>query len=580
MNSYSLSEQDFESSASTNSATPPYNIHRNTYNIYFYSSIVFFIFYSFYTFLCFILVKNSVYSRQFVRIQELILSNLEQKAAVLYNEKKYPEALDIYLSLYQKSPKTEKYSIFCGSCFDAMGESDQAISYYKKATRLNPVSETSLIALSNIYYNKADYENAFKFAYRLLRKNPNNASALLCLGNIAYCKADYENALHYYELVYKNNNSSYIAVINMANTYYDLARYVKAVDFAKKALKIYPSSVDAYIILGNSYIELEKHEKAEKSLLRALEFRDDNPWIYNALSRLYQKTEKWESALETGWNAVICTNNTHQDQHINFGYLLYECVDEKGKELAERYAKKWLNRYPDEKIVSYMATAILDNGSLKSADTDYVKQIFDAFAGDFDSTLSGLEYQVPEHIGKCVKDNYKKPFYKYIKYLDLGCGTGLCGKTVKSIIGWSHVTGVDLSEKMLLQAKRKYVYDRLVMDEIVNFLNTEDKKYHLITAGDVFTYFGDLQKVINLIAKVLTDGGQVIFTISSNYINSDDYHLTPSGRFIHNSDYVLKLLKKNGLKKNSIERKPLRNEGDRVIYGFVIVAEKFITIEK
>ena len=508
------------------------------------------------------------------------MTNLEQKAAILYNERKYPEALDIYLSLYQKSPKTEKYSVFCGNCFDAMGESDQAISYYKKAARLNPVSETSLIALSNIYYDKADYNNASKFANRLLRKMPNNHSALLCLGNIAYCKGQYEQALQHYEMVYKNNQASYIAVINMANTYYDLSRYVKAVDFAKKALKLYPSSVDAYIILGNSFIELEKHEKAEKSLLRALELKDDNPWIYNALSRLYQKTERWESALETGWNAITCTYEAQEEQHINFGYLLYECVDEKGKELAEQYAQKWLNRYSDEKIVYYMATAILNNDDIKLADSDYVKKIFDAFAGDFDSTLFGLEYQVPEHIARCIKENYHKPFYKPIKYLDLGCGTGLCGKTVKSVIGWSHVTGVDLSEKMLLQAKKKYIYDRLVLDEIINFLNTEDKLYHLITAGDVFTYFGDLQKLIASIANSLIGNGQVVFTISENYMNSDDFFLTPSGRFIHNSDYVLKLLKKNGLKKISIERKALRNEGDRVIYGYIIAAEKYITIEK
>ena len=507
------------------------------------------------------------------------MSNLEQKATILYNEKKYPEALDIYLSLYKKSPKTEKYSVFCGNCYDALGEPEQAISFYKKATRLNPISETSLIALSNIYYNKADYQNAEKFAKRLLRRIPDNPSSLLCLGNIAYCRSQYELALHYYETVYKNNHASYIATINIANTLYDLARYVKAVDFAKKALKLYPSSVDAYIILGNSFIELEKHEKAEKSLLRALELKDSNPWIYNALSRLYQKTERWESALETGWNAITCTYQAQEDQHINFGYLLYECVDEKGVELAEEYAQKWLDRYGDEKIVFYMATSILDSKNLRTADSDYVKKIFDAFAGDFDSTLSSLEYQVPEHIARCVKENYHKPFYKPIKYLDLGCGTGLCGKTVKSVIGWSHVTGVDLSEKMLIQAKRKYVYDRLVMDEIINFLNSEDKMYHLITAGDVFTYFGDLQALINSIANVLIGNGQVVFTISENYANSDDYHLTPSGRFIHNPDYVLKLLNKCGLKKVSMDRKPLRNEGDRVIYGYVISAAKHITIE-
>ena len=67
-----------------------------------------------------------------------VLSSLEQTAAVLYGEQKYPQALDIYLSLYRKNPKTEKYSIYCGSCFDALGKPAQAIKFYQKASKLNP----------------------------------------------------------------------------------------------------------------------------------------------------------------------------------------------------------------------------------------------------------------------------------------------------------------------------------------------------------------------------------------------------------------------------------------------------------
>lgn len=508
------------------------------------------------------------------------MSVLEQKAAALYGEKKYPEALDIYLSLYQKSPKTEKYSIFCGNCFDAMGDPEQAIAFYKKAHKLNPVSATSLIALANVYYNKGDFKNSEKFSRRILKSFPDNASALLNLGNIAYCKNDFETALAYYETVYNNNHSSYIAVINMANTCYDLMRYVKALEYARRALKLYPSSVDAYIIRSNSYLELGRYQKAERCLLAAMDLRNDNPWIYTSLSRLYQKIESWDKALQAGWNAVLFAGEALEDQHINFGYLLYECADEKGPELVEDYALRWKNHFADNKKVCYMADALLQDKFIKKADAEYVKKIFDTFAPDFDDTLATLEYQVPEYLAQVTADIFQKEFFKTTRYLDLGCGTGLCAQAVKPFIGWCDVTGVDLSEKMLNEAKKKYVYDSLINDDVVNFLQNCEQKYHLITAGDVLTYFGDLKLLFEKISKILAPRGMFIFSVSENVYDTADYFLTPSGRFAHSGDYILKLLKISGLNKLYMERKPLRNEGDHVVYGYIFAAEKIVEIEK
>ena len=42
----------------------------------------------------------------------------------------------------------------------------------------------------------------------------------------------------------------------------------------------------------------------------------------------------------------------------------------------------------------------------------------------------------------------------------------------------------------------------------------------------------------------------------------------------------MKLLKKNGFEKLLMERKALRNEGDRVVYGYVVAAEKIFTVEE
>lgn len=505
---------------------------------------------------------------------------LERQAVDLYSQKKYQQALDIYLSLVKKYPKAEKYSMYCGNCFDAIGDEAQAIRFYKKAAKLNPVSTLSLVALANLYYHKEDYDNAIKFANTILKKFPDNTSAKLILGNVAYCRGQYEQAFLFYESVYQINPKSYIALINMANTCYDLERYVKAIDFASLALKLNPSSVDAYIILGNSYMELGKTEKAEFNLLKALDFRGDNPWIYNALSRLYQKSEAWDDALNFGWKAVLFAGEAQEAQHINFGYLLYECVDEKKSDTAIAYAQKWQDAFPKNKLVQYMSAAVLEDKKTKKADAEYIQKIFDAFAEDFDQTLEGLEYLVPQYIGDMVRSHFKKDFWQRTKYLDLGCGTGLCAQTVKPYLGLHQTTGVDLSPKMLEKAALKDLYDKLENKEIIEFLSTETSTYQLITAADVLTYFGDLRKIFEGVAKILDLGGMFVFSISDNVLNDSDYALTPSGRFVHKLDYILALLKKTGYGKVAQSRQALRNEGDKVVYGYIIAAEKSMIIEK
>ena len=508
------------------------------------------------------------------------MDTLEKQADRLYEEQKYPEALDIYLSLTKKYPKTEKYTMFCGNCFDAIGQTDAAIRYYKKASRLNPVSVLSLLALANLYYNNEDYENAQKFAKVVLKRDEKNTSALLILGNSAYCQHLYERAFSYYEKAYQINPKSYIALINMANTCYDMTKYVKALDYALSALEVYPSSVDAYIISGNSYMELGRIEKAEKNLLKALSYKSDNPWIYDALSRLYQKSEDYENALSFGWKAVLFAGDAQQDQNINFGYMLYECAAEGKEKLAKEYAAKWVEGFKKDPLVQYMGGAILENKKLKKADPQYIEKIFDLFAGDFESTLFGLDYMVPVYIAQAVRAHFKKDFYKRTNYLDLGCGTGLCAENVIPLIGWHYAVGVDLSQKMLDEAKRKNIYHRLEKADLAEFLKNDTLTYQLMTIGDVLTYFGDLRQVFENAAQRLDLGGHMVFSISENNINANDYYLTPSGRFVHSVDYILTLLTKCGFSKIGSERKALRNEGDSVVYGHIITAEKVMIVEK
>ena len=133
---------------------------------------------------------------------------------------------------------------------------------------------------------------------------------------------------------------------------------------------------------------------------------------------------------------------------------------------------------------------------------------------------------------------------------------------------------------MLDEAKRKNIYHRLEKSDLAEFLKNDTLTYQLMTIGDVLTYFGDLRQVFENAAQRLDLGAQMVFSISENNINANDYYLTPSGRFVHSVDYILTLLTKCGFSKVSSERKALRNEGDIVVYGHIITAEKVMIVEK
>ena len=52
--------------------------------------------------------------------------------------------------------------------------------------------------------------------------------------------------------------------------------------------------------------------------------------------------------------------------------------------------------------------------------------------------------------------------------LDAGCGTGLCGPLIAPYA--RRLVGVDLSERMLAQARARDVYDELVKGELTAYL--------------------------------------------------------------------------------------------------------------
>lgn len=500
------------------------------------------------------------------------MDDLEKIAKAYYHNQEYDKAITAYHNLIAKYPKRDDFLISCANCYDLIGQKKKAVDSYKKALKLN---KNSLIAMSNLataLYEDNQLDEAKSYALKSIALDSFNAASWIILGNIDYRSGNFEVALKDYMTAKSVKPDYYIAEINIANTYFDMKKYLEAISFAKKALHLDSKSVLAYSLIGNSYHELELYDDALQALENALQLDSNDPWLYNSLSQVLQKKGHWEQAAKAAFWAIEKSSDK-DSQHINLGYLLYEYAMEKKDSMAQNYANSWLEKYPENQIVQHMANAI-KNTKLDRANDKYVKNIFDIFADDFESVLASLEYRAPELIFGFLKEFYTIDSNPKLRILDAGCGTGLCGKFLKKYAARFGLYGVDLSEKMLKIAESKKLYNKLYNFELISFLSSHKKAYDLIVASDVFTYIGDLDILFANLADSLKKNSRVIFTVSENIINSEDYILHASGRFLHSQDYVVKILEKHGLLIEKISHEKLRNEGDREVLGFVISAIK------
>jgi predicted TPR repeat methyltransferase len=221
-----------------------------------------------------------------------------------------------------------------------------------------------------------------------------------------------------------------------------------------------------------------------------------------------------------------------------------------------------------------MSNAIINNEKVSHVDNIFVREIFDAFADDFEDVLHNLDYKVPTLISKSLDSLFSNLKLKKMKILDVGCGTGLCGKYLKKYSKFRGLDGVDISPKMLKIAKQKKLYTHLYNRDLRKFLDSHTSSYDLIVAADVFTYFGELNPLFILLYNSLRKGGRILFSISENNFNNNNYFLHQSGRFLHNRKYVENSLNRQGFFIEKLNRACLRNEGDKKVYGWIVMAQK------
>jgi predicted TPR repeat methyltransferase len=135
-------------------------------------------------------------------------------------------------------------------------------------------------------------------------------------------------------------------------------------------------------------------------------------------------------------------------------------------------------------------------------------KLYDSWSENYDSDMQEVGYIYPAVIGGLTARYVLNP---NDLILDAGAGTGLIGH-VLSILGYSNIIGMDMSEGMLAKARERGVYAQLLNGILGKPLPFEDHAVSAIVSAGVFTMGHAPASSFDELARILKPQGHLIFT--------------------------------------------------------------------
>jgi predicted TPR repeat methyltransferase len=346
------------------------------------------------------------------------------------------------------------------------------------------------------------------------------------------------------------------------------ARLDEAVQAFRGAIALDPRHVNAYNNLGVLLRAQGHTDESEAAYRKAIAIDADHKDVHQNLGILFYGQRRMKEAV-----ACFCKVITLDPRHAQALRLLAlaHCVIgeyDKAVEICEQ----WVQEQPADPLARHTLAACSGREVPRRASDAYIEAVFDGFAASFDAKLAQLMYRAPGLVSTMLAESGIEAS-KTLDVLDAGCGTGLCGPLLADYA--ARLVGVDLSARMLEQARERGVYDELVKGELTAYLQSSTEAFDVIVSADTLVYFGALEEVIAAAAHALRPDGYFVFTVEEliGADNGVEYCLRPHGRYNHTRQYVERLLTNAGLRP-VIARAELRIEAGAPVDGLVVRAEK------
>lgn len=194
-------------------------------------------------------------------------------AASLYENKQYEDAIKLYLSI---TPPTADTMLGVATSYQQLGDTDNAIEYYKKALDIKKVDSDIAYYIAVLYGEKEDYTNAKNYLGKAIAFNKNNKQAIEYLKSIddmdmanllndaisKYESEKYDEALaDFNKLISKNANNDY-ALYYRGMIYDSKSKHNEAIADLKKAYNLNKDFTICPYMIASNYDALKKVKEA------------------------------------------------------------------------------------------------------------------------------------------------------------------------------------------------------------------------------------------------------------------------------------------------------------------------------
>ncbi len=491
---------------------------------------------------------------------------------------KYHQAINAYQKALKLKPDLKEAYNALGEIYGLSGNKEKAAQMFKNAldfapnyleAQINsaylqqdinkllqiqnnfPQNDTVLYDLALLYRKKQDFDKALEYAVSA-DKNAVCESYKLLIAELYLQKRNIEQAAKFYQSALEINPNSVCALINLANFSSDRK---KSEQYYKRAIGLAPDDFDARLNYAAFLQKQNRLSEALEEYRQAAIINPKAPEVSNNLGILQRSLNDFEQALDLFFNAFgLSPDNKEYALNIAETLVMYHRLQ---PQKAEKIAEQWLKSCPENEFARHINAAF--KGENIGNNFAYSQKLFDLFAEGYEQTMSDIKYHLPDEMA-----SFLGPVTGTI--IDLGCGTGLLGEKIKS--AQNHLTGVDISAKMLEKAEQKHIYDQLVQADIAAYCQNLPAA-DLITAADVIGYIGDITA---LTKNIFPHRFAFSAAIDNNIKNG--FMLTEGGRYIYRSDYIEQTLSNSGYKNIRRQSAILRTENGQDIKGIIFEAKE------
>ena len=409
-------------------------------------------------------------------------------------------------------------------------------------------------------------QKARKVYKKILKASPQHADALHMLGLLEHQSGNNATAINLFHKAAEAGPASAEIYTNLGNALQVTGNFNEAINAFQRAIEINPGFALAHNNLGNALRATGDSDAAAASFRHAIRISPNYALAYFNLGELLHAGGSLDKAIAAIRHAILLDPGLAA-AHSSLATLLMEKGDVDESRILFKQAIKL---DPNDAVAKHMLAA-QEGQTTRSAPPGYVVGLFDGCAEYFDRQLvDGLGYRAPQDLYDAVAEHIETGRTE-LDIVDLGCGTGLCGPLFSGVA--RTLTGIDLSPRMLEQARERNVYDTLVQGDITDVLLSSATTYDLVLAADVFIYVGALEKLFDAVASVLKPGGLLAFSLEAED-DCDGFVLRPTGRYAHSMDYIRRLAEATGLREVHLVESALRMDKGQSIDGYIVVLGK------